>query len=346
MRLADSVRERNPEDGTIDTTEGGLLFCPFDEAFNSFLGGTAGKLLLLSDGERFPLLSPFTRSPRALSMILGSADALPLFAMPEEVGGIVAAGGSEVMEAARLFAAVRRVPCLLAPSDCTLGGVFTERGGVLLGERCALPLARAAVCMDESLLISTAAEGFARVLLARLAFFEGRARSVFFGVPPPPEYVYARLRTLPSEVGEIASLNAFLAAEGFTGEGDILAERTGRFAAFEVLQRLYTAFFRCGRPRKYAVADYAARAEEADCPPPMPPTEETYAKRALLLERTRATFLRELRLITKDAAAYRRQYISLGGRVEKADLREVRLLPERSGGLSVLMRDFGLLEEL
>lgn len=344
MRLADSVRKRRPEAGSSYGAEGGPYFCPLVDGVRDFFARTAGRLLLVADGENVSRLAPFFSHARAMSIVLEGADALPLFATPEEIGGVVGIGGREIMEAVRLFAGVRGIGCLLLPVDCGLRGVFCRTGGQVAGESLALP--EAEVCLDEALLAPTAAEGFARAALFRLAFFEAKEKSVFFGTPPPSEEVYMRLKgALEADLSALLLMNAFAERTGQGGEGEILAKTCGSFAAYEGLLRLYTAFFRCGVPRKYVVPDYAARAAEAGGTAALPPTEEEYARRAILLERRRAGALREIGLLG-GLSACRSRYVSLGGRPKRADMREIRRLPERSGGLSVLIRDFGLLEDI
>lgn len=327
--------------------KGAETFCTLKEKVFEIMQGAAGKVLLVADHAAFPALAFAVRMPRAVSVVT-EEDALPLFAMPE-TSAVVAVGNENVMRAARLYASVRKTSCVLFPTDPQLDGVYGQ--GVLVhGTRLDFPLCDGEVCFDETLLYSAAANAYARLLLCRLALFEAWARFRFDGEEEPPQEPYRILMDLDtSDRREILWKNAALRRLGCAeGEGKVLAEREGNFAAFEALTALYVAFFRCGSPRKYAAVDYEARAEAAGIPyaDMRIPTPEDFAHRALVLGGRRADFLRELNLITQKNATYRRIYRSLGGEVRRADAENVRMLPELSGGLSEIIRDFGLLEKL
>lgn len=328
-----------------DTEDG--LFCSLREKVEELMAVTAGKVLFVSDETSFPALAFAARLPRAVSVVT-EGDALPLFAMPE-TAAVVAAGHAGVMRAARLFARVRKNRCLLFPTDPSFGGAYGE-GEVKLGsDTFCYPLAEGEVYWDETLL-SDYAEGYARLLLCRLALFEQAALARFNGGERPPEEAFGVLmdlgETSPREILlKNAALRRLSASEG---EGRILAERVGNFSSFEALTKLYVAFFRCGAPQKYVVPAYEARAKAAGIPfrSVNIPTEEVYTHRALVLGGRRGEFLRELGLITQKNATYRRVYRSLGGTVKEADVKELKYLPERSNGLSAVIRDFGLMEKL
>ena len=177
--ISASVPKRNAPSG-VANGQNELLFSTVREAaeaqFSRFAGG---KLALVSDPERFALFRGFALSPRALSLIL-EEDALPLFSLPEGVSCILAAGGERVLTAARCFAEVRRIPCVLFPADASLRGTSEEEAYITLGGKGALHrLAPASVCCDKALLMPTLGEGYASLLLARLACFEGRALAAF-----------------------------------------------------------------------------------------------------------------------------------------------------------------------
>ena len=184
--ISASVPKRNAPSG-VANVQNELLFSTVQEAaeaqFSRFAGG---KLALVSDPERFALFRGFALSPRALSLIL-EEDALPLFSLPEGVSCILAAGGEGVLIAARCFAEVRRIPCVLFPADASLRGASEEEAYITLGGKGALHrLAPASVCCDKALLMPTLGEGYAALLLARLACFEGRALAAFgMGEPRP-----------------------------------------------------------------------------------------------------------------------------------------------------------------
>lgn len=336
-----------PRMKTDEGAEGGLFFCAAQTLVGTAMNRGAGKILLLSDRQGCAVLAAAARSPRAVNLVLDGGDALPLFAMPDEICQIVAAGGAECMRAARFFAGVRRIPCALIPCASDLTGAFEEEADVPVGGTdLRYPLPAAQVGLDESLLAPTYAEGYARLLVCRLAFFERTALSMFDRTDPPPEALFTLLSGLKEADGrEILRKNAALGRMGEgDGEGAYLARSCGYFAAFCALVSLYTAFFRYGSPRKYVVPHYSARAERAGVPLAMPPTEEDYVRRALTLEARRAQFLRELRFVSQDMRAYRTRYAALGGSMERADRRELLALPERAGGLTKIIRDFGLME--
>ena len=350
MLLADvTVPKRNPADGKGYGEDGGFSFCPSGECAARFAERTAGKILLVLDKKSCAALSFASRMPRVMTVVI-EGNALPLFSMPDVVGGVLAAGGADTLKSARLLAKVRRTPCMLLPAESAFDGVFCKEGEVGLdGEKLSFPLAEAEVCVDRALIAPSLAEGYARLLLDRLALFEQRALSIFDRTPAPSERRYALLADL-NGIGaeEILQKNAALRrTEGDgIGEGIVLARRSSSFGAFCALTALYTAFFRCGQPRHYVVADYAARARRAGVPPVLPPTEEDFTRRSLALGGRRAEFLRELGFITRNMATYRRNYLSFGGKEEKVPPAELSALPERAAGLSAVVRDFGLLEEL
>ncbi len=327
--------------------ENGLEFCTLKEKIFSFFARTSGKILLVADRHAFPSVAFAARSPRIVSAV--GEDALPLFAMPE-TAGVIAAGGENVLRAARLYAALEKVPCLIFPSGCELRGAFESTGAKIKGEFVSYPLADAEVCIDESLVGASQAEGYAGLLLCRLALFEQKALMRFDGGEQPSEEAF-RILMDPGGPGlkEILLKNAALRRMKFgEGEGAVLAKHCGNFAAFEALVSLYIAFFRCGSPRKFLVPDYGARAEAAGIPfaAMRIPTEEDYTRRALVLGGRRAEFLRDLDMIDRNKATYCRNYRSLGGITARVPGEELKTLPERSNGLSAIIRDFGLMEKI
>lgn len=352
MRFAHSpVPKRKPEAGGEATD--GLHFCTVEEAVASFSARTAGKTLFLSDARSYPRLAFAATRPRALSVVLEGADALPLFAMPEGVGAVFAAGGEETLRAARFFAAVRGVPCALAPADGALYGVFPASGTVVLdGERLTAPLKEGEVYCDVAFLQPSLPDALARISLARLARFEVRALAVFGGELRPVAPAEPREITAESVVRANAALRRSEAEGAWQGEGTVLAQMypmpDARRAARE-LAALYRAFFRCGKPRKYAVANYAARARQTGAAygELHIPTPEEYARRALLLERRRADLARELDLVVRQNSSEIDSVYTFSQKaaVYRGVSAELFSLPERStSGLSAIIRDFGLLE--
>lgn len=348
MELAESsVPKTNLPSGECGAEVGRL--CSLKEAVPSFAEARAGKTLFVADKGAFPCIAFAARRADAVSAVIGR-DALPLFAMPE-TSGVFAVGGGHVMAAARLYASVRNVPCMLFPTESGLLGAFGQSERAIVGGApFACPLAEGEVCFDRAL-IGDFAEGYARLLLGRLALFEQRALWIFGEREKPEEEPFRVLMDLGGEMGEeeILRRNALLRRMDFIeGEGKLLAERIGAFAAFETLLKLYLAFFRCGGAMHTVVCDYEGRAWEAGVPfsAMRIPSEETFARRALVLEARRGELLRELGLIAGQREAFRRNYRLLGGRTAGEDLAAAKYLPERSGGLSAVIRDFGLMEKL
>ncbi len=349
------IAERVPMTNAVETgkAEDGdeLHFCSLADAVAEFAAETAGKILFVSDGETCPALAFAARLKRAISVVLDGADALPLFSVPDTVGAVFAAGGEEALLAARFFAAVRRVPCAVAPSDGTCYGVFGDMGSVFLdGAPMNVPLSRAKIFCDVALMAPRLDEARARLMLARLARFEARALSAF-------GFHRTQLCAAEGETAEeIVRANAALcrseAAGAWPGEGAALVRlrpKLTAFCTFFELSALYTAFFGCGRPRKYAVPDYAARAERAGVGygEVRIPTAEEYARRALILERRRSDLLPEVQAIVRGAPQKTRSVLTFlketreNGGISDA----LRTLPEHCpDGLCAVIRDFGLMD--
>lgn len=349
--ISASVPKRNAPSGVADG-ENELLFSTVRERaeaqFSRFPGG---KLALVSDLERAALFRGFALSPRAVSFVL-EEDALPLFSLPEGVACILAAGGERVLTAARCFAEVRRIRCVLFPVDASLRGATEAEAYITLGGKTALHrLAPASVCCDEALLMPSLGEGYAALLLARLACFEGRALAAFgMGEPRPEapafeasfECVLRAAYVLPPVLreGEGFTLAALLQKDG---------EKQPDWRAFVQLLALYAAFFERGMPRRTFVPDYARRALHAGtslCA--RVPTPEEYALRALTLERIRGGFAREAKelLTARKKEAERVSSLSCAPvSLRGGSTFRLRYLPEFAPrGLSALIRDFGLLD--
>lgn len=333
----------------IGRTEDGddLHFCSLAEAVAAFAAETAGKILFVSDGETCPALAFAARLKRAISVVLDGADALPLFSVPDTVGAVFAAGGEDTLLAARFFASVRRVPCAVLPADGACFGIFGDMGCVFLdGTPMNVPLARAKIFCDAALVSPGLDEARGRLLLARLARFEARALSAF-GFHRE-QLCAADGNTAEEIVRANAALRKSELGGAWQGEGAALArlyKEASALRAFHELSALYAAFFGCGRPRKYAVPDYAARAKRAgvSAADVRIPTAEEYARRALILERRRADLLTEIQAIhreTHSVCAVLKKNWENGG-ISDA----LRTLPEHCpDGLTAIIRDFGLLE--
>lgn len=349
MRLADRpVPKRNDE---IECGEDRLCFTNAEEGARRFLQAhCAGKTLVVSDVGGYKALAGVAVMPKSVSLVY-DGDALALFSMPDGVGCVLASGGEDVLRAARYFAHVRSVPCALFPSSGTLCGAFETRGKIaLMGEEREVPLADANVYFDLNNGFSLS-EAYTHVYLTALARFEEDALAAFRGeraVKRPP----ITLCISCPDRADLVALNADLRrAEpyGAAGEGDLLARlyrRDGNrrpvYRAFTELLALYYAFFKCGKPRKYFVCDYAARAKTAGKPyyAAGVPTPQEYASRALVLERIRSQKIFELKEIL---TSWRQSPFCMKQAASLLDLNNLKYLPEHGGGLSAVIRDFGLL---
>ena len=356
MRLGLSVPKMNAEGGA-DGGDGPI--CSSRDGAERFLARTAGKALLLADGASFSALLPAAHLARTVSCLF-DGDAAALFALPE-VGCVLAAGGADTMRAARLFATLRRIPCALFPASSALDGVYERRfpaGGELGG----IALTRGDVCCDLAC-ISDFAEGYSRLVLARLALFEAKAKGLMcrtpFGGRGYEEAFALTEGAADLSPRDIVLRNARLReleAEGVpVGEGAVLmqsfrAAPLPALRAERALSALYYAFFLRGVPRRYRVADYRARAARAKVPYAALriPAEAEYAARALALERVRGELLTELVHLRSFHAAQLRTVRALGAEgAPVPDLSALRTLPERAAdGLCAVIRDFGLMEEL
>lgn len=360
MRLADlSVPMTRPEpSGENDL----LRFCRVEDGIGALIDRTAGKLLFVSDSSALQAFTPVT-TPRAVFVVLDSADALPLFSMPDGVGGVLAAGGEATLIAARYFAEVRGIPCGLFPSDASLEGAISPMGEVTIGgKRGNFALAPAQIFCDVALLKRSVECAHAKLLLSRLSLLEEQAASVLRGTArsEPFEEAYSLLSSPPKDDESLVRTHARLRElEGrglYRGEGYELARMIAssgtphsEWRAYKILSALYTAFFLRGRPRRYAVPDYSARAARAKVPYSTLeiPTREEYARRALALEKMRSAWYAEAKRLLlyedKYSRIIRAKTSFLQNGVKKMTLEQ---LPERCPcGLSALIRDFGLLEE-
>lgn len=348
-----SLPKKKPEEGQA----GELRFAAASEAIGAYHARTAGKILFVSDGEDVSALAPFARSPRALSAVLCDGDALPLFAMPDDVGGVIAAGGKDVMRAARLFALAHNLMPLLLPSDGALDGACGAHGPVRIGgEEQELPLASGEIVCDLGRMKRSLARAYARLLLTRLSAFEAKALSRF-KIAEYPHLCEEALCAIEgvkdgeSVVCANAKIRALEALGLPPGEGAALSEMyplNGEIAAYRALCALYTAFFGYGCVRKYFCPDYHARAEKAGAAYSglHIPTKEEYEDRALSFGRMRNVCREELAFIARQNPAHWRNIRALGGSVpERIPSEQLKNLPERRpGGLTAVMRDFGLME--
>lgn len=337
MRLETTAQMRNPG---VGEDEG--VFRPAEQSFSAFSERTAGKILAVAEERSFSRMAFAAGRARTLCAVL-DGDALPLFGFPDGVGGIFAMGSASLMRSARLFAALRRVPCLLVPTDSTFDGVFGEEGEVCCaGERVLFPLAKAEVCIDEEAAKASLPEGYARLLLMQLATLEGFALSLFRKTPFEEQFS-DRLEDLGGR--EILRLNYALAQKRrFHGEGEALAlayPEDGGMKAFTQLLALYGAFFSRGHVRRRLVPHY----EKGE----LPPTPEELLSFSFTLEMHRGELMKRTAQIEKKYPSYLRHYRALCGRNCEMGYgkRQLKALPQTAKeGLCAIIRDFGLLEEL
>ncbi|MDE6059831.1 MAG: hypothetical protein K2G44_07340 [Clostridia bacterium] len=363
MGLAErSLPKINPENIGGGDNSGGLSFCPLEEGVERAQPRFGGKTLFVSDISTMKCFAPFARGLRAISVFY-DGDALPLFTMPDGVGSVFAAGGEETLKAARFFAEVRRVPCVLFPTQADLRGVLGREGEIVLfGEKRCVALAEGEVCVDLSLVKPTLAEGFASLLLARLALIEEHALRVFTCAEKPALYeqVFALTQPYSALDGSETVLRnyalRYLEEQGApAGEGETLVrlhkaagESYPVWRSYLELAALYGAFFECGRPRRHFVPDYCARAERAGtkyCDAEVPSPNE-YAWRTEILEHMRGSFFTELQALEARKREFGDLFRTLTGKEPPAlNLETLRVLPEHAPhGLSSYIRDFGLME--
>lgn len=333
---------------------GGLRFGSSAEEISGFLARTAGKALLISDGTALSALAAASAAPRTCSVVL-EEDALPLFAISDGVGGVVASGNACTLRAARCFAEIHGIPCLLLPVCGALDGVFERTGSIAIdGARAELPLAQGEVVCDLPRMRKSLPLSYARLLLSRLAIFEAKALARFrMGeYPSLCERALSQIE-FSEDPAKIVLSNAAIRkaeAEGLpSGEGAALSRAIPAETAYRALCALYGAFFRSGKPRRYFTPDYRARAAEAQCEfsACVLPTREEYAARALALERMRGACGAELSSIVRENPAHLRRIRALGGEIagSRGIPPQLKTLPEKNpGGLSSVIRDFGLME--
>ena len=360
MRLDLSVPKTNPATGGEDG-EGGLLLSTLREGMEHALAVHSGRTLILSDSTTFSQFVPAARSEHTLCM-LWEGDALALFALPE-VQQVLVSGGRDALEAARFFAHVRRISCTVFPRHAALDGAWNTRARVRLGENALdVPLSQAHVVADLSCMSETLPDGYARLLLARLALFEAHAlgmicRKQWGGAAYEEAFSIAepmRGELAPAAVVTANARLRQLEADGApVGEGATLASLCGEHrypaaTAFLTLSALYTAFLERGVPRRYMVPDYAGRAQRAGTKYAdlHLPTAAGYASRALSLERARGELLTQMRHIRAAKQAQLAAMRALDGHFSASPaLEKLKILPEHApDGLCAVLRDFGLLE--
>ena len=359
MGLAEfSVRKKNSEVGDFYGREDEPVFAVAKDYVREELQRSAGKALLISE-DACSFFSEAACSPRTISVVF-DGDCLPLFSMPDGVSRVMAAGGSELLRAARYFAEVRGISCTLFPVDAKLDGVYEKHAEVQLGGTpLTVPLGEAKVVLDEEILTHSLFSAYIRILLARLAQIEVQALSAFRGEKKEENPI-----KIPEELSfrEIVSANVRErmreSYSTYIGEGVILSELLKESAepfpewrAFCQLSALYAAFFEKGKPRRYFTPNYSERAARAGTKYPISsvPSAEEYALRALTLERIRAPFTKAVFALRNERALYENASKLCGEPLphDAGNLTPLSILPEHvPHGLSALIRDFGLMEGL
>lgn len=332
-------------------------FCSAAEAIKAFAARTAGKLLLVSNGRAYPMLASAAAAPRAVS-ILFEGDALPLFAMPDGVGGVIGAGDADVLRATRFYAAVQRIPCLLLPTDAALDGVYEPRANICVdGHPLDVALAEGDVVCDTAHMQKSFARAYCRILLVRLAGFERKtlARLGLKDYGKLYEQTYAAggmsvMDTPRSIIETNAALRRCEVHGRECGEGEILAALVSggcpELDSYRMLCAAYAAFLAGGYPRS-VIVNYRRRAERAGVPfaAVAVPTTAELARRKELFVRIRMLATAELKTLTRQNGAHLRKLRALDSDLKEHNVVETwRKLPEYSTGLTAVMRDFGLLE--
>lgn len=357
MKLADPL----PKTNAPREEEGELAFCSTEEGVKEILQTRpAGKMLFVTDAGA---LGAFRKGlpPRALCLVLDSEECLPLFCSSDDVSCVAAAGRVDTIVAARFFAHVRKIPCTVFPLSMTFDGAYEKFGEVRFGSKTErVPLKTARVCCDEALSRPSAGQAYMRLLLSRLALVEAKAMRRFgteCGAEEAEERAYSSLLSLKGaslDALSVARKNAELRRcerDGMNrGEGVALARSIGREGeerAFCLLSALYSAFFGYGKPR-LSVPDYAARAKRAGAPyaEQRVPTADELFLRGARLNGMRKEIYGELNAFLEGSLHYRNNFYSLAGRApsEGKELSFLKSLPERTAGLSAIIRDFGLME--
>lgn len=340
-----SLLETNPGNG--ENCESEIIFGSADGHISEALKNAPGKVLCVFD-QTGCIFSEAALSPRTISAVF-DGDCLPLFSMPDGVSRVLAAGSAETLRAARYFAEVRGIGALLFPVSGMFDGVFERRGEICLGgTSMCVPLKGGKTVCDGELVAPSLARAYARLLLGRLADFEAHALTAF-GIQAAACGGEGEWETAE----EICLANAARRrqeAEGaYEGEGVALARLLGgevpEWSAYLKLSALYAAFFSKGKPRRYFTPDYRARAREAGTDRSAVPSPEEYVLRALALERCRAPLLKEISGLADRRGIFFKR-ISQYAEVSPYETREgLKYLPERfAGGLSSIIRDFGLME--
>lgn len=359
MGLAEfSVRKRNSEAGDFYGREDEPIFAVAKDYVREELLRSAGKVLLISEGA-CSIFSDAVCSPRTISVVF-DGDCLPLFSMPDGVSRVLATGGSELLRAARYFAEVRGISCILFPTETALTGVYEKHAKIQLGGAVlTVPLGKATIVLDEEILSHSLFSGYMRILLSRLAQIESQALSLFRGEKKEatpleiPEELICRKIVLANARERIQEEN-----DAYLGEGVVLSrllqeigEPLPEWRAFCQLSALYAAFFEKGKPRRYFTPNYSQRAARAGTEYPLSsvPTAEEYVIRALTLERIRAHFTKAVLALRNEHTLYENASKLLSEPLPRdaGNLTPLSILPEHvPHGLSALIRDFGLMEGL
>ena len=346
---------------TTPEEEGGVIFCSSEEGVRDAVKiRPAGKLLFVTDCHALKAFRTCL-PPRALCLVLDTDDCLPLFATSDDVSMVVAAGRKSTLASARFFAEIRKIPCAVFPVSAALDGAYDACGRVALGANASVvPLKEATVYCDEELVSPDSGQAYMRLLLSRLALVEAKALrglGLEAGCEEAQERAYQALLPLKVKtltLREVVIKNAFIRKcerKGMAaGEGALLAREIGSHGAeqaFFLLSALYATFFSKGKAR-LQVPDYTARARAAGAAyaEQRVPTLQEFFHRVTAFERIRAELSTELNALIEGETHFRRNFYLLEGRppAEAREIRFLKELPERTTGLSSVIRDFGLME--
>lgn len=336
------------------------------------------KLLYITDD---PLKAGLAKSlgENVTTVVLGRGeDYSRLFAHFDGINCVAAYGGAETIGAARYFATVRNIrsAAFVYSADCAplLSKTVTAN---VLGAKSVYPVNDFNfIFFDGKKLERTGLDDIYITLAAyALSAFEVRFSEIILGKNPVCGQIYEllydvflRLCGISGDYNPVSSLFEqsfrlnYCLREGFptTESAYIMSElkTNEKYSAFEKLVDIYYIFFRYGKMRKYAAADYFSRMRAAakikrvsemdisrGC---YIPTAEELSAYSARFEECRDRFIAFAEDLKRRREQILNSYIYFGGTPSRADVgAKIYALPETSGayGIISLMRDFGLLEK-
>lgn len=334
-----------------------------------------GNFLVLTDEESAAVFEPLLKRlhKKLFAVWREGDDLLPLFSEPDKITCAVGVGGG--IPAARYFAAVRSLPCAaVCPSFAPCGAGGGEICVTVAGEKTRFPVPLPnliAFCepadgrgLEEgrAFLSLCAVQTFAFSACRRLGVGEEekggegeKGKSGEKGEELFPLFrAAADCRGTEGETLFSALLTAeYCLSRGSGGEAFALARLVKKYARLSradtflscarAFAGLCALFFGSGFLR-FGKADYNARRKEAErlfpeegIPAPEVPTQVRLLSLAAAFEENRAALFAEISALVKTLPPCPEEKIRKAGGI-------LRFLPELyGGGISALMRDFGLL---